>query len=470
VNINNGGTITANSGVYLGGNWANPVGGAAVLNVNSGGTLISTTVNIAASGTLSGAGTIQANVQNGGLVSPGTSPGTLQVTGNYTQNSTGELRIELASLTSYDSLATTGSMALSGKLKVTYGGYVPAFNDKFQILDASNITGSFTTLDLQSPGNSLAWDTSHLYSDGNIRVVEAAPFWGTVWIDPDVIQPTDWSAHESLSYSGIAPRVVFDRRDNAWTTKQMHIFEATFGDGEAIEVRVNSNDYSIGVATTHAENYSGMVGQLPASLREYVHTMTIHDGDYAFGGGSNDILVHAGVPPSTVAFLEEILFHEATHVSYDADHHATAGWLAAQATDPTFISQYALDNPQREDVAESLLMWYSLKYRSDRLDGTTILATQEAIPNRLAYFDGLPFDMTAPDFNFNGQVDAADYVLWRNMSGSSAQFATWRANFGSPGPGSWEEPRIAVPEPAGFVLGVTSLAVVGIIGRRRDRL
>ena len=43
------------------------------------------------------------------------------------------------------------------------------------------------------------------------------------------------------------------------------------------------------------------------------------------------------------------------------------------------------------------------------------------------------------DYNHNGKVDAADYVLWRKSpatyGGNPAGYNTWRANFGQP-PGS----------------------------------
>lgn len=42
------------------------------------------------------------------------------------------------------------------------------------------------------------------------------------------------------------------------------------------------------------------------------------------------------------------------------------------------------------------------------------------------------------DFNHDGTVDAADYVVWRKNNGGPGDYATWRANFGmtSPGGGS----------------------------------
>ena len=187
--------------------------------------------------------------------------------------------------------------------------------------------------------------------------------------------------------------------------------------------------------------------------------MTIHGGGaLPFGGSENGILIHVDVEPSTVAFLEEILVHEAAHANYGAAHDMAPAWQAAQADDPTFISLYAHDNPNREDVAETLLMWYAVRYRNDRLDAATIAATEAAIPNRLAYFDALPFEIVESvpgDINFDQHVDAADYVMWRdNPYRTPWQYDQWRAHFGqTAGSGSASGSALgspshaAVPEP-----------------------
>jgi hypothetical protein len=82
------------------------------------------------------------------------------------------------------------------------------------------------------------------------------------------------------------------------------------------------------------------------------------------------VLIHTGQAASYTAdgFLEEALVHEASHTSLDGDHAAAPGWLAAQDSDPTFISNYARDNPTREDVAESFLPWLAARRLADRLD------------------------------------------------------------------------------------------------------
>jgi len=87
------------------------------------------------------------------------------------------------------------------------------------------------------------------------------------------------------------------------------------------------------------------------------------------------------------------------------------------------------------------------------------------------------------DYNSDGVVDAADYVVWRKNEGSittlpndphggtigTLQFNTWRANFGNmAGSGSGaESAKAAVPEPTALVLLIVATAG-GIIRRHRS--
>jgi hypothetical protein len=61
------------------------------------------------------------------------------------------------------------------------------------------------------------------------------------------------------------------------------------------------------------------------------------------------------------------------------------------------------------------------------------------------------------DFNSDGAVDAADYVVWRNTGGSPDDYNDWRANFGATaGSGaalpSAQPLSATVPKPTGVVL------------------
>jgi hypothetical protein len=76
----------------------------------------------------------------------------------------------------------------------------------------------------------------------------------------------------------------------------------------------------------------------------------------------------------------------------------------------------------------------------------------------------------AGDFNKDGTVDAADYVVWRNGLGTSydpADYDEWRANFGASAAAS----AVAVasaPEPASAITLTTALIAIVFV-RRRSR-
>ena len=97
---------------------------------------------------LGGAGTIFGNVLNNGTVSPGNSPGTLTIVGNYTQGSSGNLAMEIAGPNNFDRLVVSGTAALAGTLTVTtVDGGTLSFGDKYQFLSAAGgISGEFDTI------------------------------------------------------------------------------------------------------------------------------------------------------------------------------------------------------------------------------------------------------------------------------------------------------------------------------------
>ena len=90
------------------------------------------------------------------------------------------------------------------------------------------------------------------------------------------------------------------------------------------------------------------------------------------------------------------------------------------------------------------------------------------------------FSQTGPtttpgDYNLDGNVDAADYAVWRKnpeaFGGNVAGYDTWRTNFGATfGSGSNAlQPPSAVPEPTSALL-LLSIAAVGAWRHRRFAL
>ena len=203
-----------------------------------------------------------------------------------------------------------------------------------------------------------------------------------------------------MNYEGQKQREMFDRRRNSWIKNSAYIFNAIFSDGSNIEVQVNSEFSSSENAFNYAEKYSKVIGQLPNILRKDVRTVWIHKGKNPFGGGNFNLLIHTDQGDEYISkgILEETLIHEASHTSLDwpgisKNHGISKGWIEAQKADKGYISDYAEDYPNREDIAESFLPWVVVRYKADRIGKKHRNKIIKAIPNRLRYFDLQGFDM-----------------------------------------------------------------------------
>jgi hypothetical protein len=220
------------------------------------------------------------------------------------------------------------------------------------------------------------------------------PFSGTIFLDPDIILPSDPTTFLDLEDAGTGSRLMFDRR-SGWVTVEAFLFNASYLAGGSIEIQVNPEFESTEAARQEALRFASVIGQLPRALLRDVQTVWIHKGENPFGGGNNNLLIHTGMAASYIAdgILEETLVHEACHTSLDADHAASSGWLAAQTNDPDFISTYARDNATREDIAETFLLWLAARYRTDRIAESLLTTIEATVPNRLTYFDQQNFDL-----------------------------------------------------------------------------
>jgi hypothetical protein len=123
-------------------------------------------------GSFTGGGNLVVSLDNQGTLSPGFSPGTLQVNGDYTQYPSAALQIELAGTTpgSWDLLSASGAVTLDGALNVTLlGGYMPALGDSFTIVSArGGISGTFASAALPPLPAGQAWSID--YGAGSVML------------------------------------------------------------------------------------------------------------------------------------------------------------------------------------------------------------------------------------------------------------------------------------------------------------
>jgi hypothetical protein len=150
----------------------------------SGGSLIAETVQVGGgvfdmTGGVFTATNFMGNLdQNGGTLSPGDSPGTMTITGDYSLDS-GDLFMELDGLvagTEYDQLIVTGNVSLAGDLALDLG-FSPGLGDMFTIINnqgANAVSGMFSQGSSISAGGFL-FGINYGGGDGNDVVLTVVP-------------------------------------------------------------------------------------------------------------------------------------------------------------------------------------------------------------------------------------------------------------------------------------------------------
>lgn len=222
------------------------------------------------------------------------------------------------------------------------------------------------------------------------------PFKGTIFIDSDILTSDDPTSFIDIVYVGKEQRKMYDRRVEGWIDCTAFLFNAIFEDSLSAEIQINPEFKDYKHALFQAKKYSIIIGRLPHQLRKDVKTVWIHRGLKPFGGGNNNLLIHTDWSEENYedqGILEETFIHEASHTSLDNDHASNPEWIKAQSLDNHFISNYAKNNPKREDIAESYLTYFAIKYKSDRISKDLKEIIINTIPNRIKYFDNQKFNL-----------------------------------------------------------------------------
>jgi hypothetical protein len=168
--VNVGSSLTFDNELDLNGFTLTVVGGGSVVFNNQ----ITGPGSVNCGGNCTGNATIAGNVENSGNLIAAA----LSITGDYTQDSTGSLIVELDESGDGGSLTVSGDAVLAGTLEVALvDGFQPALDDQFDILNLNSMSGTFDDIQLPTLSAGLAWDDSGLYTVGLLSVVpEPATF------------------------------------------------------------------------------------------------------------------------------------------------------------------------------------------------------------------------------------------------------------------------------------------------------
>jgi hypothetical protein len=220
------------------------------------------------------------------------------------------------------------------------------------------------------------------------------------------------------------------------------------------------------------------------SIREEEHFITrVHAASFDFGfvGPDADVLNDVISQQLTRSSLGDDLFLELRNIySYGGLYPGSASWdLGLLPLDDTAgVSFFA-----GAGYGTLTGFWFPAEYYYGYPYGCPLIVPQTITAHRTSIRDSRPessgslvsiddfADIEVPilvlpgDYNHDGTVDAADYVVWRKTDGTPAGYTTWRAHFGqTAGSGSGASLNAVVPEPAMSVL--LMLAAAGWCLRR----
>ena len=228
----------------------------------------------------------------------------------------------------------------------------------------------------------------------------APPFAGTVYVNPNIITSAEPSSLRSVTYRGRAERPFSDLDAGSTDDQNVYLFDVRF-EQRTVEFEVHPEYGDQEAAREQVNIHAPTLGRLPRALllgaNEVEISIAADFNNFSATNNNDAGIFHvsstAGERNLQQGWLEELLFHEAVHVSLDNRYRRTPGWLAAQEADGRFISDYARDHTDFEDLAETTLMWFAVRYQPDRLTSSELNAVLDTVPNRLAYLDELNLDM-----------------------------------------------------------------------------
>jgi hypothetical protein len=529
--ISSGGSITVadtpfegNGYVYVG------LAGTGTLNVDRGGSL--TAVAIYASGSTAslihlggttGAGSAVVNVGDAILSR------TTQVVGPNVDFTSANLvltegtLIEQITGASHSPLKATIQANLAGTLKFTFGpGVVPAVGSSWNLVNAQQVAGTFGSIDLSlTPQLALGQVYNVRTQPGGLgKLVQLA-------VEERLVLNVDRATHAvSIANPGTAGisidgYSVHSAALNGLNPGNFVPLGGAWQIANASTSRVNQLNPS--AVPTFATLSSTSLGNIfapptPAAFGDPTEDLTFEYTqpgssttvagvvNYIGTTGINNLVLR--VDPSngaaqlknTSTFSESIDAYTitSTYGSLDtgqwtslADQGAAGGdW---QEGGPTTISAnrvselkkagstllnsndfYNIGNPFNETAAKrDLVFQYLLQGESTPRTGVVVYESISA---------GIP-----GDYDGNGVVNAADYVVWRKYQNTThvlpndptggtigaAQYTTWRSHFGAPpGSGSSGLGAQAVPEPASAALIVIAVGIVfaAVLPWRSNRL
>jgi hypothetical protein len=227
--------------------------------------------------------------------------------------------------------------------------------------------------------------------------------------DPEfnLITSSNYSYLNNIDYTGTENGDFFYRnpdvsnRSRIILSKEIitHNFIVSFYEGHDIEFIVDS-ELTLEEAKFEVDKLAFSVGQLPNELRKgvfFVWLASDSGGWAAKGGGPGEggIVGEVNSIFESQGTIEEMLIHEATHSSaFYFNNFYYLDYNDAMDLDDCFLSDYARNYPQQEDLAEFMVYYIALKYFPNEISKRLRDIIISCSYNRIEYLDSLGMDFS----------------------------------------------------------------------------
>ena len=235
------------------------------------------------------------------------------------------------------------------------------------------------------------------------------PYGGTVYIDSEWLTSSDPSIYLGKSYIGIETFTWYDLRNSQWTNSEAYSYELSYEFGIKITASIHTDNNQSQIEN-YLDEWGRMLGQAPARLLQGLGEFQVvpaeENTDGLMANGYTDpthIVLYSNDPIQNLekeqsgGWVREAIIHELGHAVFGSAQES-AEWLEAQATDPCFISDYARDYPNGEDVSESVMPYLMLRLMPERVSESDKAKINQCIQARSEVFDQWFSEATFAEF------------------------------------------------------------------------
>lgn len=207
--------------------------------------------------------------------------------------------------------------------------------------------------------------------------------------DIDFIKADDPAVPACMRYLGRSAQEMPGALDSdELMATDVYQFEAGFMDNSRVGIWVHPTVGSKEDAKVLAGLLLGPLGRLPSVMRHGLSHVVVHSGYHAAFAehlGHFFVLYADNIQARLDTHdLDETVFHESVHATLDDEWSQSADWLQARQADGQFITEYAAEKPDGEDLAETALFGLTYLRHRERLPPQVVAGVESMIPARLA--------------------------------------------------------------------------------------